>query len=95
MDHVQEQDAPRPRKPRTFIAPSLPGYITEHEKAALFGQSYRSAIRDRVLGNAPCYVKQGVKVLYRLEAIKKFLLDKEVDPSKPAKLTRRSRKVGS
>lgn len=89
----QIQDAPAPRK-RLRLKPCLAGWITEHEKAKMFGQNIRTAIRERVEGRSPPYVKRGGTTLYRLAAIERHMLDLEVDPSKPAKRTRRRMTAG-
>ena len=92
MESLEGNAIDRPKIRRVHIKPSLPGWVTEAEKAKLFGQSVRQAIRERVEGRSPPYVKRGVTVFYRLAAIERHMLDLEVDPSAP-KRTRRSRKV--
>jgi hypothetical protein len=88
------QDQPGLRRKRIHIKPSMPGWVSESEKAKMFGQSVRQAIRERMEGRSPPYVKRGATVFYRLAGIERHMLDMEIDPSKPAKLSRRSRKAG-
>ena len=53
------------------------GYIDEHEYCRQRGVSLRTAQRDRQLRQAPPYTTVGKRVLYRIEAVRAWLLDQE------------------
>ena len=53
------------------------GYIDEHEYCRQRGVSLRTAQRDRQLRQAPPYTTVGNRVLYRIEAVRAWLLDQE------------------
>ena len=91
----ETQDTRAPRQRRVHVPPNLPGYVTEPEKARMFGEHPITARRARLAGNCPPYVMHGVTVFYRVAGIEQWLRDREINPSTPAKLTRRSRKAGA
>lgn len=53
------------------------GYIDEHEYCRQRGVSLRTAQRDRQLRQSPPYITVGKRVLYRIEAVRAWLLDQE------------------
>lgn len=55
----------------------LDGFISEHDYAARRGVSLRTCQRDRQLRQAPPYVVIGRRVLYRIEAVRAWLIANE------------------
>ena len=53
------------------------GYINEHEYCRQRGVSLRTAQRDRQLRQAPPYITVGKRVMYRIEAVRDWLLNQE------------------
>lgn len=53
------------------------GYIDEPEYCRQRGVSLRTAQRDRQLRQSPPYITVGKKVLYRVDAVRAWLLDQE------------------
>ncbi len=53
------------------------GYIDEHEYCRQRGVSLRTVQRDRQLRQTPPYTTVGKRVLYRIEAVRAWLLDQE------------------
>lgn len=53
------------------------GYVDEREYCRQRGISQRTAQRDRQLRQAPPYITIGKRVLYRIEAVRTWLLDRE------------------
>jgi len=53
------------------------GYIDEHEYCRQRGVSLRTAQRDRQLRQAPPYITVGKRVMYRIEAVRDWLLNQE------------------
>ena len=53
------------------------GYIDEQEYCRQRGISLRTAQRDRQLRQSPPYTVVGQRVMYRIEAIRTWLLDRE------------------
>jgi hypothetical protein len=84
------QDTTAPRKRRIHAIPTCPaGYIQEVELARRFGKHLLTIQKERARGNCPAYVRIGQSIFYGESAIAAWLAAKEVDPSKPKKLTRR------
>lgn len=61
------------------------GYISEAEYCRQRRISIRTAQRDRQLRQAPPYTIIGNKVLYRIEAIREWLAERELDTGSKAK----------
>lgn len=55
----------------------LEGYIDEREYCTQRGVSLRTAQRERRMRQSPPHVIFGNKVLYRIEAIRSWLIDRE------------------
>lgn len=53
------------------------GYIDEDEYCRQRGISLRTAQRDRQLRQSPPYTIIGQRVMYRIEAVRAWLLDRE------------------
>lgn len=53
------------------------GYIDENEYCRQRGISLRTAQRDRQLRQSPPYTIIGQRVMYRIEAVRAWLLDRE------------------
>ncbi len=53
------------------------GYLTESEYCRQRGISLRTAQRDRQLRQSPPYVTIGKKVMYRIDAVREWLLKQE------------------
>ncbi|MDQ6870247.1 MAG: helix-turn-helix domain-containing protein [Pseudomonadota bacterium] len=69
--------------------------MSELSVSRILGKSPRVLKRWRQEGKGPPYTRIGQSTFYREASFESWLLAKEIDPSKPTKLTRRSRKVGS
>ena len=60
------------------VAPDIfDGYIDEHEYCRQRGVSLRTAQRDRQLRQSPPYITVGKRVLYRIEAVRDWLIARE------------------
>ncbi len=55
----------------------LEGYIDEREYCTQRGISLRTAQRERRMRRSPPHVNFGNKVLYRIEAVRSWLLERE------------------
>lgn len=53
------------------------GYVDEAEYCRQRGISLRTAQRDRQLRQSPPYTVIGQRVMYRIEAVRSWLLDRE------------------
>ncbi len=61
----------------TNISSILEGYIDEREYCTQRGISLRTAQRERRMRQCPPHVIFGNKVLYRIEAVRSWLLERE------------------
>ena len=60
------------------VAPDIfDGYIDEREYCRQRGVSLRTAQRDRQLRQSPPYITVGKRVLYRIEAVRDWLIARE------------------
>ena len=60
------------------VAPDIfDGYIDEYEYCRQRGVSLRTAQRDRQLRQSPPYITVGKRVLYRIEAVRDWLIARE------------------
>jgi len=64
------------------------GYIDEHEYCRQRGISLRTAQRDRQLRQAPPYILVGKRVMYRIEAVRDWLLNQERNVDRTASAPR-------
>ncbi|MBL8704454.1 MAG: hypothetical protein JNM30_06415 [Rhodospirillales bacterium] len=71
----------------------LQGFISEAEYAAERGVSLRTCQRNRQLRQAPPYIVVGRQVLYRVEAIREWLVARERHEDRSAG-RRTTRQVG-
>lgn len=70
----------------TPIPSLLEGYITEEEYARQRGVSVRTCQRDRALRKAPPHCILGKQVLYRIAAVRDWLVKQErsFEPVRPS-----------
>jgi len=61
----------------TNISSILEGYIDEREYCTQRGVSLRTAQRERRMRRCPPHVIFGNRVLYRIEAVRSWLLERE------------------
>ncbi len=61
----------------TGVPAIFDGYIDEHEYCRQRGISLRTAQRDRQLRQAPPYTMVGKRVMYRIKAVRDWLLNQE------------------
>jgi len=66
------ETSPTPAETNIFL-----GYIDEDEYCRQRGISLRTAQRDRQLRQCPPYTLIGQRVMYRIEAVRAWLLERE------------------
>ena len=71
-------------EPETSQASIFAGYIPEPEYARQRKVSVRTCQRDRALRRAPPHVMVGNSVYYRVDAVRRWLLERERAASTPA-----------
>jgi hypothetical protein len=64
--------------------PTKPGLICEAEHAKRLGESLATRRRKKRVGIGPRYVQSGRQTLYPEDADVKYLIERVVDPEKPA-----------
>lgn len=74
--------------PETDAPAIFDGYIDEHEYCRQRGVSLRTAQRDRQLRQAPPYITVGKRVMYRIEAVRDWLLNQERNVDRTASAPR-------
>jgi hypothetical protein len=76
-EEMHEQLTPGQRRRAMKL---LDGYLTEEEVAQQLGRTVRALMHWRRHGKGPPYVKMGYTVLYRAEAVRRWLEAQEVNP---------------
>jgi predicted site-specific integrase-resolvase len=60
----------------------LADYLSETELARILGRTQRTLLRWRSIGKAPPYTRVGGRILYRIEAVRKWLEAREATGSR-------------